>query len=386
MLDEVAVLAHQAETLEQAYLSIRHGHLATAGAMLRGLLQKDPRNIFGWMAIGETLERAGLQRDAVRARSQALRHGRAAGYFMNMATTPVPLQPVIQGVIADANRQLFEVVGQGLDQLHARHGAQAIKRVVHAMHGFLGRVQDLPASPHQVPKFLFFPGLPPGPYHDPALQPWSATLVDAYDAIRAEALEVMRDNDALEDFLTFKPGQSKQGYLGGDGARPAWDAFFFYRHGERYDANHARCPRTSALLDNIELCAVEGQAPEICFSVLQPGTTIMPHHGVTNTRLVYHLPLIVPEQCALNVFGGGEHHWREREPMMFDDTYKHEAWNRSAHTRIILLMDCWNPHLTPVERAAVKVMVELISAYENFSDRDVEAVLARMNDAGPANA
>jgi len=362
------------ETLDQAFASLQLGQLALAASKLRGLLLQEPRNIFAWMALGDTLERAGLRYDAIRARSQALRHGRAAGYFMNMATTPVPFQPVIQGVIGAVNQQLYEVVGKGLDQVHARFGAPAMQRVTHAMNAFLGHIQDHPRSPHQAPKFLYFPGLPEGPYHDPALHPWSATLVEAFDAIHAEAMSVMRDNDALEDFLTFTPGQSKAGYLGGDGPRPAWDAFFFYRHGERYDANHARCPQTSQLLDSIELCEVHGQAPEICFSVLQPGTTIMPHHGVTNTRLVYHLPLVVPEQCALNVFGGGEHHWREREPMMFDDTYMHEAWNRSAQTRIILLMDCWNPHLRPEERAAVKQMVELISAYEDFSDQDFSRV------------
>jgi aspartate beta-hydroxylase len=46
---------------------------------------------------------------------------------------------------------------------------------------------------------------------------------------------------------------------------------------------------------------------------------------------------------------------------MFDDTFKHEAWNRSSSTRIVLLMDCWNPHLTTVEKIAVKQMIETIS-------------------------
>lgn len=46
---------------------------------------------------------------------------------------------------------------------------------------------------------------------------------------------------------------------------------------------------------------------------------------------------------------------------MFDDTYLHEAWNRSDATRIVLLMDCWNPHLTEVERHAVQQLLEIIS-------------------------
>jgi len=32
--------------------------------------------------------------------------------------------------------------------------------------------------------------------------------------------------------------------------------------------------------------------------------------------------------------------------VFFDDTYEHEAWNRSGETRVVLILDCWNPYLT----------------------------------------
>ena len=373
-----AVLSSSPDPLEHAYASLRADRLDVAATTLRTLLAAQPANALGWLVLGDVLAQAGLARDATRARAKGLLHGRAAGHFMNMATTPEWLRPHIVAIIADVNRQLADTVAQGLAQVHATYGAAAMRRVTHAMDVFLGRAQDRPHSPHQAPKFLFFPGLPVGPYHDPALHPWSARLVDSWAAIRAEALAVLHEGGTLEEFLTFKPGQSKAAYLGGDGVRPSWDAFFFYRNGRRYDDNHARCPQTSALLDAIELCEVEGQAPEICFSVLQPGTRIMPHHGVTNTRLVYHLPLVVPGDCALKVHGGGEHHWRERAPMMFDDTFLHEAWNESAQPRTILLMDCWNPHLTPEERGAVRVLVEAISACERFEAQDLDRVLPQL--------
>ena len=365
-----------ADQLQQAHTSLRSGQLGAAATTLRSLLASQPHSAFGWMVLGDTLERAGLRRDAIRARAHGLRHGRRAGFFLNMDTTPELWRPVIQGLIADVNRQRHDTVSQGLQQVVGTYGASAMRRVTHAMNVYLGQVQDRPHSAHQAPKFLFFPGLAEGPFHDPALHPWSARLVDAWDSIRAEALAVLHGDGALESFLQFQPGQSTKGYLDGAGPKPAWDAFFFYRHGKRYDANHARCPVTSGLLESIERCEIEGQAPEICFSVLQPGTHILPHYGVTNTRLVYHLPLVVPEDCALHVFGGGEHAWREREPVLFDDTFQHEAWNRSALPRIVLLMDCWNPHLRPEERRAMRVLVELISAYEDFSDPDFERVIA----------
>ncbi len=53
---------------------------------------------------------------------------------------------------------------------------------------------------------------------------------------------------------------------------------------------------------------------------------------------------------------------------MFDDTFQHEAWNRSEQSRIVLLMDCWNPHLTRIERMAVKKLLETISTL-NLANR-----------------
>ena len=47
------------------------------------------------------------------------------------------------------------------------------------------------------------------------------------------------------------------------------------------------------------------------------------------------------------------HEWQEGQVVVFDDTYEHEAWNRSDQTRVVLIFDIWNPHLTEPERAAM---------------------------------
>jgi aspartate beta-hydroxylase len=85
-------------------------------------------------------------------------------------------------------------------------------------------------------------------------------------------------------------------------------------------------------------------------------------------RLVSHLPLIVPEDCAL-VVGGEEHRWREGQVVVFDDTYEHEAWNRSDQIRIVLIADVWSPFVTEAERAA---LVQLFGEIGDFRQR-VEA-------------
>ena len=50
--------------------------------------------------------------------------------------------------------------------------------------------------------------------------------------------------------------------------------------------------------------------------------------------------------------------------MTFDDTFEHEAWNRSGETRVVLILDNWNPDLTEAERAAV---AELVGAIGDFN-------------------
>ncbi|MBV8156972.1 MAG: aspartyl/asparaginyl beta-hydroxylase domain-containing protein, partial [Dyella sp.] len=185
---------------------------------------------------------------------------------------------------------------------------------------------------------------------------------------REELLAVLAQDESLEPFMKFNSPDAAEGYLRSSSQQAAaWDAFFFYRHGTRYDDNCARCPRTTALLDDLPLVRIRDHAPETLFSVLRPGTHILPHRGVTNTRLVTHLPLIVPSDCAINV-GGELHEWKEGRCVSFDDTFEHEAWNRSDRTRVVMILDSWNPDLTDVERAAVTDLVEAIGDFNRASE------------------
>ena len=109
------------------------------------------------------------------------------------------------------------------------------------------------------------------------------------------------------------------------------------------------CPATTAALEAIPQSRVPGKAPNAFFSILQPGARIPPHTGVTNTRTIIHLPLVVPEGCTFRV-GGETRHWREGEAFAFDDTIEHEARNDSDQLRVILIFDVWNPHLDEAER------------------------------------
>jgi aspartate beta-hydroxylase len=141
-----------------------------------------------------------------------------------------------------------------------------------------------------------------------------------------------------------------------------WGVFFFHNQGERVDRHCEACPVTAAALDAVPMVRIPLRGPTAFLSKLRPGAYIPPHHGATNTRLICHLPLVIPPDCAIRV-GNDTRAWREGELLVFDDTIEHEAWNRSDETRIVLIFDVWNPFLTERERARVAAVT---AAYAGF--------------------
>jgi aspartyl/asparaginyl beta-hydroxylase (cupin superfamily) len=107
---------------------------------------------------------------------------------------------------------------------------------------------------------------------------------------------------------------------------------------------------------------VAGHGPTAFFSLLDAGTHIPPHTGVTNTRLTVHLPLIVPPECVFRV-GSETREWVPGKAWVFDDTIEHEAWNRSDSPRAVLIFDIWNPFLSEAERDLVRAATEVVGTY-----------------------
>jgi len=350
--------------MELALMCANNGQQARASELLTSLLREQPQHPPAWLLLGQLRQAGGDPLGAARAWYQAITYAQAQGLWRGVDSTPPHLLHAVKGAIAHVRQARREFLWNAYADLRDRFGAEALKRVDRALQTYLGEIDVKPSDARQRPKVLYFPDLPSEPYLDPYLQPWANDLRDAFPSILAEAQALLAEGAEFVDFMGFKPGDSTERYLGGTGNKPAWDAFFFYRHGQRFDANHTRCPNTSAVLESIELCRIRSQAPEICFSFLSAGSHIKPHYGVTNTRVVMHLPLIVPPGCALNIIDAGEHEWQPGRLMMFDDTYQHEAWNRSDQDRLILLMDCWNPYLRDVEREAVKRLVEALTEFE----------------------
>lgn len=331
---------------------------------LRRCLQRAPDMFVARLRLAIALEQLGESHDALIAYFNAINVAQAQGRWLSDATTAPGLREAVKHAMdfVDAGRRkLFDEVLQPLRQ---RYGRSELDRVEQCLAIYLGeQPANLPDS-RQQPKFLYFPGLPPRPFYPRERFPWQAELEAGAVLIREELRAVLADTQVLESFLQSGLPEETAAYLRASGEQAAaWDAYFFYRHGERYDAHCARCPQTAALLETVPLVHIRDHAPETLFSVLRPGTHILPHRGVTNTRLVTHLPLIVPPDCALRV-GGETHVWQPDRCVTFDDTFEHEAWNHSGETRAVLILDSWNPDLSEAEQAAV---TDLVAAIGDFN-------------------
>lgn len=209
---------------------------------------------------------------------------------------------------------------------------------------------------HSEPTHFHFPGLAEREFHPRHLFPWLEHLEAATDDIRAEMLATMKSERAeLVPYLEYSDHEALAQWRELN-RNLDWTAIHLLRRGERVERNAQLCPRTMAVLDRIPLAQAPGGSPNAMFSLLAPGKTIPPHVGVNNTRLVCHLPLVVPPGCWFRV-GAETRAWREGEAFVFDDTIEHEAANPSDELRVVLIVDVWHPGLSEVERRAVSAMV-----------------------------
>ncbi len=207
---------------------------------------------------------------------------------------------------------------------------------------------------------FFYPFLPADEFFDRGRFPWLAQLEAGTSVIREELEAILASADpGLSPYIEMPPGTPHNLWTDLDRS-PDWSALHLWRDGQRIDAVCERAPRTAELVESFPLAHIPGRAPAVFFSILKAGKTIPPHTGVTNVRTIIHLPLIVPEDCGFRV-GGETREWREGEAFAFDDTIEHEAWNRSGHDRALLILDCWNPHLSEDEQ---KIILQLFKTSE----------------------
>ena len=321
-------------------------------AALDRLLAVEPRNILALIRRADCFAATGDTRSASAFYLMAIRSAPPAGASREAAQELARARQTCDRYATEyADYLKRSLAAKGFDEEHSSpRFAQSVDIV-------LGRKQIY----LQEPKYYYFPGLPQIQFYEREQFPWLDDVEAATDDVRAELMGVLDEPGAFAPYVqghANRPRTEQMGMLN----NPAWSAFYLWKNGEVVPENAARCPQTMQALRNAPLARVRNRSPSILFSLLRPGAHIPPHNGLINTRLICHLPVIVPGNCRFRV-GNDQRQWAKGKAWAFDDTIEHEAWNGSQETRVILLFDIWRPELTEQERSAVIALFEAIDAH-----------------------
>jgi aspartyl/asparaginyl beta-hydroxylase (cupin superfamily) len=323
------------------------------GAALRSLdaaLVLDPYNFLAMLSKGWLVEQQGQTRRAATIYRDALA----------LAPPPDRVPPGMAAPLARAreavaanSKALKAHLLERVKEVRARYAGEPLDR-------FDESVAILAGETHayvQQPIMLHYPRLPAIPFYDREYFPWLDDL-EASTPIMQEELAGLLEQTGTEKFapyIAYPPGAPINQWGELNHSRK-WSSFFFWRDGVRQDEACERCPRTAAVLESLPMARQTGFAPTAMFSALEAHATIPPHTGSINTRVIVHLPLILPGDCRFRV-GNVTRPWRMNEAWVFDDTIEHEAWNDADELRIILIFDVWNPLLSEAERELLTVML-----------------------------
>jgi aspartyl/asparaginyl beta-hydroxylase (cupin superfamily) len=331
------------------------GNLAGALAAVDDALAIEPYHLLALLSKGGVLELMGQHRAAARVYRNALK----------IAPPVERLAPSLKGAVERARKAvaantdaLARHLREAVAPLRAQFEARDLGRFDECLEIFAG----LKKRYVHEPLLLDFPQLPAITFYDRAHFPWLPKLEAATDGIRDEALALIKEDwDKFHPYIQL-PAHAPANQWAMLNHSPSWSTLQLWRDGTRVDDVCTRCPRTVAALESVPLADQAGFAPTVMFSVLAPQTTIPPHTGSTNVRLIAHLPLVLPGQCRFRV-GNDTREWKLGEGWVFDDTIEHEAWNDSDQIRIILIFDVWNPLVTGAERKLLTAMMQASNAY-----------------------
>lgn len=313
-------------------------------------LALEPRHLPALLQKGALLEIRGDERNAART------------YRNAFATIPpgAQLPPNVIEAVEHAREvvrrdegDLYSAIGARLADVRSKHSAAELRRAERCVDLLVGRRKRF----HSEPTFTLFPEIPEVDFFERSDFPWLASIEAATDSIRTELTSVLiGDRGGMRPYVQHQSGVPLDQWAELNHSR-RWSAYFLWDQGAPQAAHMARCPKTVEALKGAPQCDVPGTAPTAFFSILDAKTRIPPHCGVTNTRVIVHLPLIVPPGCGFRV-GSETREWAPGKAWVFDDSIEHEAWNDSDAPRAVLIFDVWNPFLSAAERDVVRLATE----------------------------
>lgn len=322
-------------------------------------LTVDPSDLLGLILRAGLLERQGKTHQAATA------YGAVATVAPPMEQLNPELRPAVSHALAYQQKYQQDCAAfmdQFLDPHYKNLPGERLGRFRDSLDIMVGRKKRYESQS----MMHHYPGLPAIEFFPREEFPWLDGFEAATNEIRDEFLAVLKSDAGFTPYITYANDMPLNQWAELNHS-PNWSAFHLLKSGEPVQENAAQCPQTMQLLASAPQPDQPSRTPTAMFSLLKPKTHIPPHTGVSNVRLVTHLPLIVPEGCGFRV-GNETREWVPGRAWVFDDTIEHEAWNDSDELRVVLIFDIWHPHLTPPERAMLTAMAAGMNAFAGNAD------------------
>jgi hypothetical protein len=367
----------EAQLEHQADQAAGQRDFARARTLLRELLASDTAHFGRWLKLSAMEAACGDRPAAIRALDRALainpvdftallmRAGHldatgqsdAAGeaYGRALANAPQPPPAPMAPLLAMARDRYGAWQNAQYSRLKA--AVAAVTPLTPRIDAMIAAMLHMAEPERDGPTHYCYPGLPALGYYPDSDFAWMAELEAATDMIAAECDAVIASEAAqLVPYIQYPEGVPVDQWAQLNHNRD-WTAVHLIQNGRVVDANARHCPQLMTLLASLPQPNIQGAGPNAMFSLLAPGAHIPPHTGISNARLVCHLPLIVPPGCWFRV-QDETREWRRGKAWVFDDTADHEAKNPSNALRIVLIFDIWHPALDSAERAGIKALIE----------------------------
>ena len=311
-------------------------------AALNRLLEREPHSVSGHVRLGDLRARQG--------------EAEVARYYYRRALSLAECRDLSGDEAGDARRAEAAVAAMESDT-YAKREALMIERGFpvdrwsprfrHSLELAAGRRKLYRPDPTN----FHYPELPAIQFFDREQFGWASAVEAAVPAIRDELVQELATG--TDEFRPYVQGQAVNNQHLLD--KKDWSILPLCERGWVSTYVTQRFPRTWEAIRQAPLPAIFGWGPTVVFSQLKAGAHIAPHTGMFNTRLICHLPLIVPTGCRFRV-GDEVREWEEGKLLIFDDTIEHEAWNDGPEDRVVLIFDIWRPELTELEKEELKAL------------------------------
>jgi aspartyl/asparaginyl beta-hydroxylase (cupin superfamily) len=171
-------------------------------------------------------------------------------------------------------------------------------------------------------------------YDIDATCPALRVLEQNFDVIQEELQGVLATRESLPRYHDLDQVQDE--ISGNSGEK--WRVFMLDVVGQKPSDSRRLCPRTLALLERIPY------VNQAFFSILEPRKSVPAHEGPYCGYLRYHLGMVVPKERPPHIrLHDQTYVWKEREGVLFDDSWDHEVVNHSDSIRVVLLVDVLRP-------------------------------------------